>query len=243
MIDQSDMKAHNWEQIDRYWANELGIESSLADTPNIFCTTQHLYSGVQLFTNGERLVIASPPEKTELIKNAIIGVSPEEVFSVEWLQRIFSEAEKIVGPAVVNYADETNFLSEPSNCGRALSASDSDAYRELVAALDPKVEDIGITSNEFPAFGAFSDDILCSVASYEVWKPCIAHIRIATHPSYRRRGFAKAAAQALAVEALGNGMILQWRALAWNSNSLSLARDLGFERYCSTIYVRLRKTE
>jgi len=38
-------------------------------------------------------------------------------------------------------------------------------------------------------------------------------------------------------------MILQWRALAWNKNSLSLARDLGFNYYCSTLYVRLRNPE
>ncbi len=235
------MKTHSREQLDRFWADKLGIDSSLASTPNICCTVQHLYSGVQLFTNGERLVIASPPDKAELIKKAIIDVSAEEAFSVEWLKRIFAnDAERIIGPAEVNYADETSFRSEPSHRGRALLASDAVAYRRFVAALDPKEEDIGVSSDAFPAFGAFSDDTLCSVASYEVWKPCIAHIRVATHPSYRRRGFAKAAVRALAVEPLENGMILQWRALAWNKNSLSLARDLGFNYYCSTLYVRLR---
>jgi len=235
------MKMHSREQLDRFWADKLGVDSSLASTPNICCTVQHLYSGVQLFTNGERLVIASPPDKAELIKKAIIDVSAEEAFSVEWLKRIFAnDAERIIGPAEVNYADETSFRSEPSHRGRALSASDAVAYRRFVAALDPKEEDIGVSSDAFPAFGAFSDDTLCSVASYEVWKPCIAHIRVATHPSYRRRGFAKAAVRALAVEALENGMILQWRVLAWNKNSLLLARDLGFNYYCSTLYVRLR---
>ena len=235
------MKTHSREQLDRFWADYLGIDSSLASTPNVCCTAQHLYSGVQLFTNGERLVIASPPDKAELIKKAIIDVSAEEAFSVEWLKRIFAnDAERIIGPAEVNYADETSFRSEPSHRGRALSASDAVAYRRFVAALDPEAEDIGVSSDAFPAFGAFSDDTLCSVASYEVWKPCIAHIRVATHPSYRRRGFAKAAVRALAVEALENGMILQWRVLAWNKNSLLLARDLGFNYYCSTLYVRLR---
>jgi GNAT superfamily N-acetyltransferase len=239
------MKPHSREQLDRFWADQLGIDSSLASTPRICCTVQQLYSGVQLFANSERLVIASPPDKAELIQNAIIDVSPEEAFSVQWLQRIFAkDAEKIVGPAVVNYADETNFRSEPSRSGRALLASDSDSYRELVAALDPKeIEDSGVTIPTFPAFGVFSDDILCSVASYEVWKPSIAHIRVATHPNYRRHGFAKAAVQALATEALDCGLILQWRAVAWNKNSLSLARDLGFSYYCSTLYVRLRNIE
>jgi GNAT superfamily N-acetyltransferase len=239
------MKAHSREQLDRFWTDKLGIDSSLASMPRICCTVQHLYSGVQLFANSERLVIASPPDKAEQIQNAIIDVSPEEAFSVEWLQRIFAEdAEKIIGPAEVTYADETSFRSETSRRGRALVTSDSDTYRELVAALDPKeIEESGVTIPTFPAFGAFSDDILCSVASYEVWKPSIAHIRVATHPNYRRRGFAKEAVQALATEAFDYGLILQWRAVAWNENSLSLARDLGFSHYCSTLYVRLRNIE
>jgi len=236
------MKAHSLEQLDRFWAHELGIDSSLASTPRICCTAQRLYSGVQLFSNGERLVIASPPDKVEFIQNAIVDIPPEEVFSVEWLQRVFAnDAERILGPAEVNYADESSFRSEPSHSGRALLASESDAYRALVDALDPReVEENGFSSDAFPAFGAFSDDILCSVANYKVWKPSIAHISVATHPNYRRRGFANAAVQALAAAAFDCGLILQWRAVAWNKNSLSLARDLGFNYYCSTLFVRLR---
>jgi GNAT superfamily N-acetyltransferase len=235
------MKTGSREQIDRFWAERLGSDSSLASTASIRCTVQHLYSGVQLFTNGKRLIIASPPAKVELIEQAVVDASPEEVFSVDWLERILgNQAERIVGPAELKYADEATFRSEPDPLGRALSASDAVAYRSLVAALDPQQEDISVSSDAFPAFGAFSDDTLCSVASYEVWEPCIAHIRIATHPSYRRRGFARAAARALAREALENRLILQWRALAWNTNSLRLARSLGFTHYGSTLYVRLR---
>lgn len=239
------MKASSREQLDRFWAHQLGIDLSLESIPRICCTVQHLYSGVQLFANRERLVIASPPAKVKLIQNAIIDVSPEEAFTVEWLQQIFAnEAERIIGPAEVNYADETTFRSESSQVGRALLASETEAYRGLLAALDPKeIEDSGASIPSFPAFGAFSDDILCSVASYEVWKPSIAHIRVATHPNYRRRGFARAAVQALANAALDCGMILQWRAVAWNKNSLGLAYDLGFNYYCSTLYVRLRDPE
>ena len=157
------MKAHSREQLDRFWAHELGIVSSLASTPRICCTVQNLYSGVQLFANDERLIVASPPAWAELIQNAIVDVSPEKAFSVEWLQRVFAnDAERILGPAEVNYADETSFRSEPNHRGRALLASESDAYRVLVAALDPKeVEDSGVSSDAFPAFGAFYDDILC----------------------------------------------------------------------------------
>ncbi|MBO0721048.1 MAG: GNAT family N-acetyltransferase [Blastocatellia bacterium] len=240
----------SWERVDRYWARELGLDSSLASMPPIYCTVQHHYSGVRLFSNGERLIIASPPDRAEQIKKATVGITPEEAFSVDWLQRVFAyDAEKIRGPAEVCYADEMSFRAEPGQGGRALLASEYDAYSALVESLDPKeAEESGVQfpvsssqfPDAFPAFGAFSEGTLCSVASYEVWQPSIAQIHIVTHPKYRRRGFARAAVQALAAEALDRGLILQWRAHVWNEGSLSLARALGFEYYCSTLYVRLR---
>lgn len=236
------MKADSWEQIDRFWAQELGLDSGLAGTPGLLCTVQQRYSGVRLFSNGERLVIAAPPAKAEFIREAIFNVSAEDAFSVEWLSCTFADdAERILGPAEVAYADETSFRTELNHGGRALSASDSATYRQLVAELESEVvEETRITADTFPAFGAFSGDTLCSVASYEVWEPAIAQIRVATHPSYRRRGFARSAVQALAAAALDRGLILQWRALASNQNSLALARSLGFNYYGSTLYVRLR---
>jgi RimJ/RimL family protein N-acetyltransferase len=187
-------------------------------------------------------VLSAPPAQADFIEQAIRGFSPDEVFSVEWLRRVFSrDAERIVGPAEVNYADNTTFRSHAHESTRAISTADSALYEKLAASLDPKeIEDSGFSGDVLPAFGAFSDGILCAAAYYRIWEPSIAHITVATHPAYRRRGFAAAAVGALAADAFERGLILQWRAVAWNRNSLALARNLGFRYYCSTIYVRLR---
>jgi predicted GNAT family acetyltransferase len=101
------------------------------------------------------------------------------------------------------------------------------------------LEDSGFSAEAFPAFGVFSGARLCAAASYSIWKPSIAHIIVATHPEHRRRGFAKATIHALAKDALDRGLILQWRAVAWNVSSLALAQTLGFKHYCSTIFARI----
>ena len=236
------MKSETREQLDRYWARELGVTSRLGQALRMCCTMQHWYPGVQLFTNGERLIIASPPTTAAFVQDAIIGASPEEVFSVAWLQRVFgNDAEKILGPAEIHYADDTTFRSAQHHNGRALAAADAAASHALVAALSPQeMEESGFIAESLPTFGAFSGDTLCAVARYEVWPPAIAHISVATHPHHRRSGFAQAAVQALATVALARGLILQWRAVAWNTNSLALARSLGFAYYGSTLHVRLR---
>jgi RimJ/RimL family protein N-acetyltransferase len=187
------------------------------------------------------VIVAGPPGMAGFISDAVQRCSPDAVFSVPWLQSVLgSKAELILGPAELNYADATTFRRAPHESARPLSEADSDGYQALVSALDKaEVADSGATAGKFPAFGSFSNNVLCGVASYAVWQSSIAHITVATHPRYRRRGFARAAVQALATDALERGLILQWRAVAWNTNSLALAAALGFDHYASTIFVRL----
>jgi GNAT superfamily N-acetyltransferase len=238
------MKEETYRALDKFWAQDLGLDSGFDASP-VRCVAQELHLGVQMLRRDGRLVIAAPPDKCGVIQAAIGGLSPAELFSVEWLQRVLGrDAVKILGPADISYADETSFRSALPGGARALSTADSEAYRLLQAALDPKEqEESGLTADKYPAFGAFSGDMLCAVASYSVWEPSIAHIVVASHPDHRRRGLASAAIKALAADALNRGLILQWRALAWNQPSLALARDLGFKHYCSTIYARLQPSE
>src|SRR5262245_21432315 len=112
--------------IDRFWSHELGINSSLESAPKIYCTTQRLYSGVQLFRKGDRLVMAATPGRFKFVQQAIVGLPAEELFRLEWLESVFGkDAERILGPAEVNYADETSFRSNAKHTARALSTSDS----------------------------------------------------------------------------------------------------------------------
>ena len=239
------MRTDSEEELDRYWARELGAAPGfLGNSPQVRCTVQRLYGGVQLFKRGRQLVLAAPPDRAELVQDKVRGLSVDELFSVDWLQGVFDQdAERILGPAHVYYADSTTFRPDGALAGRPISSVDAGAYRALAAALDSnELEDSGFSGDSFPAFGVFSGGVLCAAASYRVWEPSIAHIIVATHPQYRRRGFAGAAIRSLAADAFDRGLILQWRAVSWNENSLSLARSLGFSHYCSTLYVRLRSS-
>jgi GNAT superfamily N-acetyltransferase len=51
-------------------------------------------------------------------------------------------------------------------------------------------------------------------------------VQIDTHPDYRRRGFARAAATALIAEAIERGIEVHWDAM--NDSSAALARQLGY---------------
>ncbi len=236
------MNAESQRAVDEFWARDLGMTSAaFADSRGLRLTTQRLYSGLQLFRQDERLLVAAPPWMVRSIEDVAKGLAPNDLFSAKWLQQFCGpNTEKILGPAEVNYADRSSFRYSGGLWGRKLLPGDSRAYAALVNALDSKeAEESGVAVDGFPAFGAFSNGVLYAVASYSVWEPSIAHIVVASHPDHRRRGFASAAVQSLAEEAFGRGLILQWRALSTNRNSLALAERLGFRHYCTTLFVRL----
>jgi len=237
------MNSGSWQAVDAFWARDLGMTpDAFAGSHGVFCAVQHLHSGLQLFRRNECLIVAAPPGMISSVEGATRDLSIDTLFSVNWLQQLCGRnTEKILGPAEVNYADASTFKYLGTLQGRKLTNDDSQAYAGLAAALDvSELEQSGFSADRLPAFGAFSNGMLCAAASYSVWEPSIAHIVVATHPDYRRHGFASAAVQSLAEEALSRGLILQWRALSTNGSSLALAERLGFRHYCSTLYVRLR---
>lgn len=235
------MKDETGRKVEAFWLRDLGLESGFPSVP-VACTVQQLYNGVQMFLRGGRLVVAIPPEKHGHIRDSVGDLSPDELFSVEWLQgALGQDVEKIRGPADLFYADETNFRFGEIRQARALSPADLPACVELQASLDAKeLEDSGFEAGKSPAFGVFSGNVLGAVASYSIWEPSIAHINVATHRDYRRQGFATAAVRALARDALSRGLVLQWQTVVWNTNSTALARQLGFEHYSRKLFARCR---
>ena len=237
------MRDMSQEIVEQFWTDELGAGAGfVATAPQVGCAVQQLYAGVQLFRRDRRLIVAVPPDRVELFQQAIQERSVEEMFASGWLQAVLGDdAETVLGPALVNYSDQLSFRPTTEGSARAMTEADGAAYAALVAALSAEeIAASGLSAQGFPAFGVFSEDKLCTVASYSIWQPAIAHIVVATHPSYRRRGFARAAVSALAVDAFARGLILQWRALTSNQHSLALARSLGFTPYCETLFARLR---
>jgi GNAT superfamily N-acetyltransferase len=234
--------SHTQREVDRYWAAEMGVGTEFKVSASaITCTTQQLYSGVQLFQRDGFLVVASPQHLTDFIAARIGNRPVAEIFSIEFVERLLgSRLEKILGPARVSYADRSTFRPAPTVSCRLLTPDDAVICRTFAAALSAAdLEQSGFDPGEAPAFGVFAGGVLCAVASYQIWEPCIAHITVATHPDYRRCGHGGVAVSALAEFVFARNLILQHRSLASNENSLRLGRSLGFQQYCSTIYARL----
>jgi len=233
----------NLQEVERFWAEELGSSPEfLAKAPAFHCTQQEIYNGVQLLQRDRRVVLAAPPHQMERISKIMRTIPRAHVFSSEFLERLLTpDLENILGPAQVSYADQPMLRRNDTSGCRLLTPEDAPACEQLRNSLSTEeLEQSGFNAARLPAFGKFVDGTLCAVANYEIWGTRIAHIGVVTHPQYRRQGHAAAVINALAAHAFERNLILQYRAMAINTNSLKLAEALGFEHYCSTIYARLR---
>jgi len=149
--------------------------------------------------------------------------------------------ELVVGPAFVGYTDALAFRPDSASSTRILESQDVRAFADLRAACHAlEWEHGGCQLGSQPVVGAYAGGRLVAVAGYELWGNAIAHIAVITHPQYRGQGYGKAVVSRLTAEVLRQGLVPQYQTLETNTASLAIARGLGFERYATTVAVRLK---
>ena len=123
---------------------------------------------------------------------------------------------------------------------RRLRESDLDAIGELARAAGLTVWH-NSTLELGPAFGCFADDKLVAMAATHFASADVIEIgHVATHPEYRRRGYASACTAALAQAALGLAPRVFLMVMADNAPALAAYKQLGFrtvERFYLTRFL------
>lgn len=160
-----------------------------------------------------------------------------------WRTVFGGAVEAVIGPAAISYADAGTFRDVASRAEvRALGDADRPALDLLRAAMsDLEWGHGGGDYDGMPVFGAFAaDGTLAARAGYEVWGGRIANLGVVTHPAYRGQGLGAAVFAHAARAALDAGLMAQHRALQSNTQSMSIARRLGFVPYATSLAVRLR---
>jgi hypothetical protein len=149
--------------------------------------------------------------------------------------------DNMLGPAFIAYADARTFVGRSDDHDARLLGEKDDAaiegLRSSCSALE--WEHGGTTPEATVRVGAFKGDTLAALASYRIWGDRIAHISIITNPLFRRGGLARIAVSGITRHALDNNLVAQYRTLASNSPSLAIANRLGFERYATSLVIRM----
>ena len=237
-------------EIDGFWSSCLGCEvgqlyNSMLNI--VRCPSAGTTKELHLFCRGATCVLAVK-DKPDVggfdkeIAHIINGYHLEEIFNSNfWFERFGDLAGRIVGPAYVGYADDSDFHAYKSESVRLLGANDDSLIRNLAQACSKfEWEHSAIQFERKPIFGCFVSDKLVAAASYAIWGKRIVHIGVVTHPEYRSLGYGKSVVSAISEYALGKGLIPQYRTLISNTRSVGIAGSLGFQKYAETFAVILK---
>ncbi len=223
-----------------YWASQLGIPSErlFSEQLSVITHAGELtgYGGVfALFRDGAKM-ISLPPERAELLRPLVLQLPSH--FTLDDLEKALrSFASMVIGPAFIGYAASVPPASQPA---RLLTSDDTTAVAALRAACrEDEWEHGGSDAGQQPAFGVFVDDQLAALAGYEIWGGTIAHISVITNPANRGRGFGAAAVAQITAQALAAGLLPQYRTLDSNQPSMRIAETLGFQRYATSLAMRM----
>lgn len=182
------------------------------------------------------VITASVPraELEEPVQSALAGVAGREATSVDFLLARMPPATATLGPAHLFYPP-ANF--EPPDV-EGEKAEGTEIARLLAVAASKDLDESGFANIESAAFvSRASDGAVASACGYRRWPNGVAHLSVLTHPEHRRRGHARRAAAAAALNAVAEGLLPQWRARPIASQRLAL--ELGLIRMGAQLSVQL----
>lgn len=231
--------------LDGYWAAWLNVPRARLRAPRPFAVPHAGpggYAGMYAQAFGGAPVVSLPVHLLERFGPAASRAAADGLVDDDRWRGVFGEGfDRVVGPAVIAYADADTLRASPARTdARLLGEADGPALDALRAAVAVhEWEHGGSTLGDTPVAGAFVEGVLAAVSGYAVWGGRIAHLAVVAHPEFRGRGLGAAAVALGARTALDAGLIPQYRTLASNSSSMGIARRLGFVGYAVSLSVRL----
>jgi GNAT superfamily N-acetyltransferase len=130
-----------------------------------------------------------------------------------------------LGKAYLSFADDLP-LAQPAEEITVSTAPEDAARLEALCPPDDNNE-VGL-SNMDKTYVLLQGSAPVAGAGYEEWESILGHLSVLTSPAWRRHGIGSLMAAIAGHEALGAGLIPQWRAHENNTASRATARALGF---------------
>ena len=226
--------------LNAFWAAETSCVDGDFDTDGIRIIQRPAMDGseyAQAFRRNQRLQITCSASLVSALDEATRGQPLEVVFDPGFLQRALGgRADRFIGPAYLGYLDVIDSAGDDPRT-RLLTVDDDGALDDLRGSVSGQDwEYSGLESGQ-PIVGHFAGGALVSAAGYEVWGGQVAHIGVVTRPGARGAGYGRACVGAIARQAIGRGLVAQYRTLYANAGAMAIARALGFHDYAATIYI------
>ncbi len=239
------LRRRSIDAIHEWWAAELGVNvpELAARAEGITLSASANLPGIFIFRRGGDMRIAALRHKLQKIHDTLLGHTHRQIFTGEfWRKELPDWGGQSVGPAQLFYLDALPAWQFSAPLGfriRGITEADAPAYWEFAGALvQAEREESGVDFGPRPLWGVFSKKTLVAVSGYDSWPGRLAHIGVAVHPDFRRKGLGALAVRHAARGAIARRRIVQYRALEGNEGSLGVARRLGLPWFAETLYIR-----
>lgn len=241
--------AESVEVADDYWAAEFGCERRhlRPGEPRVQQHSGRLsdYVGAFIFVLDAAPLVSVPSALLGAVAPRANQFVVDAIRDEAALRRLLAPGAvtRVIGPALLNYADRSCFVPSDTDRTRELAPSDEAQFLAMRAACPPEEwEPKGFGVGSESTFGAFSaNGELAAVAGIRVWADRIAHISVVSRPGRRAQGFGTRAVAAATGRAFDAGLLPQYRVLESNAPSRRIAGKLGFHSYGWTVAVRLEQ--
>jgi GNAT superfamily N-acetyltransferase len=233
------LSAATLERLRNSWAAHLGIPPA-----DLFRSAMQVvthgpeladYNGVLAFFRDRKVLVSLPANRAESLRALI----PRPPLTPNIFADAFRDlASAVIGPAFLGYTDS---VSEPSHPVHLLIENDASLIESLRSACDAtEWEHGGSSVGSKGLSGILIDGRLVALAGYEIWGGVIAHISVIAHPEFRGRNLGRRVVARAAAHALDAGLIPQYRTLETNLPSMRIAHALGFQKYATSVAIRLK---
>lgn len=165
---------------------------------------------------------------TDRVAVRLAGLTAEQLIQPTVVDALLAPVDKL-GPALLFYGRGT--ITAAARTGSVIGPLEIDDPRvqSVIEEATPAERDeadieettsgvyVGVTPEGTPA----------AACAWREWPHRVAHMSVLTATSHRGLGYGASTARIALAEAVGAGLLPQWRAAHWNEASIALARRLG----------------
>ncbi|MFI7462899.1 GNAT family N-acetyltransferase [Nonomuraea sp. NPDC049646] len=191
--------------------------------------------------DGGALVTVPDAGLGEPLRQALRAAVSDDGDDLARLSERLSEGlvvREVLGPATLAYVDADAFV--PCHAGaevESLTPGDPEVGALLAAVSEQDADESGLAEVGSAVWVVRAGGEVVAAAGYRTWLDTAAHLSVLTAEGFRGRGLARAVASAAVADALGAGLLPQWRARP--EASRRVARALGFRELGSQVSLRV----
>ena len=222
------------DQVKELWRDLTGAPSAFTSSvPLVVASDNHRASPpgwAGIIEVCGSAVVACPVTMADRVAVRLTGLAAEQLIQPTIVDALLDPVDTL-GPALLFYGRET--ITAAAKTGSVIGPLEIDDPRVqsvVEEATDAERDEADIEETTSGVYiGLTPDGTPATACAWREWPHQVAHISVLTATSHRGYGYGASTARVALDEAVGAGLLPQWRAARWNEESIALARRLGLE--------------